>query len=91
MVAGRPAEPMKGNLAQTESQRMRAAAAEFRESQQDSHRELGSSRRTKREGSIEFLFFLPPTLYVADDWLSRGLAIGDTIINLASGLGGTPK
>ena len=35
--------------------------------------------------------FLPPTLYVADDWLSRGLAIGDTIINLVSGLGGTPK
>ena len=47
--------------------------------------------QNKKRRKHRVLFFLPPTLYVADDWLSRGLAIGDTIINLVSGLGGTPK
>jgi hypothetical protein len=50
-----------------------------------------ADREQRRKKRARVFAFLPPTLHVVDDWLSRGLAIGDTIISLVNGLGGTPK
>ena len=64
-----------------------------RRKKQDVMRKISQSQINEKRSKIErrVFAFLPPTLHVADDWRSRGLAIGDTIINLVTGLGGTPK
>ena len=51
-----------------------------------SRRGVGAAEQEPRQVEGKFLFH-PPSLHVEDDWRSQGLAIGDTIIILVTGLG----